>query len=326
CERHRCWPYRVGGDEFAIPLPGGDEAAGAELAEIVRASVAIRPIAGLPITVSVGVAASPAGWGWDDPTLPVRATAALQHAKRAGRNAAFAEHTGLVTPPEERRGTRLLAPCRAVVAEPEPWWSFLLVWREQEPAHPVLSLPDPASVTPAHRVVDDGTPALSEEALTWHGTELAARTARSGAPVALVVADLDGFTALNERWGARAGDDVLREIAHRIETSAPALVAPYRTGGDAFAIVLVGADARRAFAVAERLRGAVASASAGALQLSVSVGVASSGPAGFDLAETTARANAALATARAGGGDQVRLDGVAAPTPDPAAPRTLRAA
>jgi diguanylate cyclase (GGDEF)-like protein len=78
--------YRVGGEEFAIIMPGADEPTAVELAERLRAAIAAQPIAGLPITMSFGVAASPPGkFDWDATYL--LADAALYRAKQDGRDA-----------------------------------------------------------------------------------------------------------------------------------------------------------------------------------------------------------------------------------------------
>ncbi|WP_445151736.1 GGDEF domain-containing protein [Baekduia sp. Peel2402] len=78
--------YRVGGEEFAIIMPGADEPTAAALAERLRAAIASEPISGLPITMSFGVSASPPGaFDWDDAYL--RADAALYRAKQDGRDA-----------------------------------------------------------------------------------------------------------------------------------------------------------------------------------------------------------------------------------------------
>lgn len=321
-ERHRCWPYRTGDDDFVVPLTGGDAAAGAELAEIVRASVAIRPIAGLPVRVSVGVASA---GSWNDHGLTDRVRSALARARRAGGNAAVSDEHGLVTPDEERFGPRkLTAPNADVTFAPPSWWSVLTRSDPEPAAAPVPAPPNPSSAAPPHEVADAPTGALSADALAWHAAELAQRSAQNGLTVALVVTDLDGSAALRERFGAAAVDDVLREVARRIGEQTPA----YRTGPDAFTTVLVGEDARRAFAVAERIRASVAAASAGTLTLSASVGVASAPPGSFDLADLDRRATAAQAAAHAGGGDQVRLDGAvpAATATGTGTPRALRAA
>lgn len=324
-ERHRCWPYRVSDDAFVIPLPRGDEAAGAELAEIVRASVAIRPVAERDVTVSVGVAA---GIGWDDATLAPRADAALRHAQELGGNAAAADRAGVVTPPQERprRARRLAAPRADVQHAKESWWSLLTRREPEEPAaapaaQPAPVAPDPARVAPAHAVADDLTGALTRDALSWEAAELASRVEQNGTPVALVVADVDDVAGITNTFGQGAADDVLREVARRVRAQGGMT---YRVADDAFAVVLTGEDTRRAFALAERIRGSIAAASAGRLQLSASVGVATARPgAGFELAAVQARAIAAAKAAPPGG---VRIDAPGAATVSPAADRTLRVA
>ncbi|SEO68599.1 diguanylate cyclase (GGDEF) domain-containing protein [Trujillonella endophytica] len=77
--------YRVGGEEFVLLLPGRDVDDAVRVAERVRQAVAASPVAGLPITVSAGVA-SVRG---DTCTLAEvlrEADRALYAAKAAGRN------------------------------------------------------------------------------------------------------------------------------------------------------------------------------------------------------------------------------------------------
>jgi diguanylate cyclase (GGDEF)-like protein len=78
--------YRLGGEEFVVLLLGGTPAAACATAEQLRAAVAAGPIVGLELTVSVGLAASPAGTAfvWDD--VFNRADAALYRAKADGRD------------------------------------------------------------------------------------------------------------------------------------------------------------------------------------------------------------------------------------------------
>jgi diguanylate cyclase (GGDEF)-like protein len=75
---------RVGGEEFALVLPGADEAAAAAVAERVRAGIEASPPPAGPLTVSLGVAAARDGGGAD--RLVRDADLRLYAAKEAGRN------------------------------------------------------------------------------------------------------------------------------------------------------------------------------------------------------------------------------------------------
>lgn len=78
-----------------------------------------------------------------------------------------------------------------------------------------------------------------------------------GRPLSMVLLDLDHFKRLNDTQGHQVGDAVLRSVGAALSrTCRPSdLVARY--GGEEFAVVLPGADAEGAYALAERLRAAV---------------------------------------------------------------------
>ena len=80
---------RIGGEEFAVWLPGADLALGMEVAERLRALVAERPFRPeaeeVVITISCGVSACPVPIPHPD-NLMATADAALYQAKRHGRN------------------------------------------------------------------------------------------------------------------------------------------------------------------------------------------------------------------------------------------------
>ena len=77
--------YRLGGEEFAVLLPGASTAEAAAVAERLREAVSEAPVAGLGITVSLGVASSE-GSDLDPDRLYEHADAALYAAKEGGRN------------------------------------------------------------------------------------------------------------------------------------------------------------------------------------------------------------------------------------------------
>lgn len=78
--------YRLGGEEFVLLLPGACPAQTAQLAERLRTAIGETPMAGVPVTVSVGVAASSPERPFVFEEIFAEADAALYAAKRGGRD------------------------------------------------------------------------------------------------------------------------------------------------------------------------------------------------------------------------------------------------
>lgn len=77
--------YRVGGEEFVVVMPGAGAQQALEIAEGLRVAVRATPMAGLHVTMSFGVAASPPG-RFDFDEVFAAADLALYNAKRLGRD------------------------------------------------------------------------------------------------------------------------------------------------------------------------------------------------------------------------------------------------
>ncbi len=76
-------------------------------------------------------------------------------------------------------------------------------------------------------------------------------------PVSLLLIDIDHFKRLNDAYGHLAGDQVIRELGAIVASTAPQAEELARYGGELFA-VLLGDGERRACALAEALREAIA--------------------------------------------------------------------
>ena len=106
------------------------------------------------------------------------------------------------------------------------------------------------------------------------------RAERFGGSLALILADLDNFKQVNDRFGHQAGDEVLRSFADILRETVRDIDVAARYGGEEFAILLPQTDIGGAEALAERLReavesGAMAEVPDGPVTVTSSFGVAS---------------------------------------------------
>jgi diguanylate cyclase (GGDEF)-like protein len=136
-----------------------------------------------------------------------------------------------------------------------------------------------------------------------------ARLERFGGSLAVVVADLDWFKDVNDRYGHPAGDAVLREFATLLQETLRDIDLAGRWGGEEFLLILPGTDLAGAAQVAERVRVALAgrivlSADGTPIPVTASFGVAASPPAAT-ASELFAAADAAMYEAKRAGKNRV---------------------
>jgi two-component system cell cycle response regulator len=115
--------------------------------------------------------------------------------------------------------------------------------------------------------------------------EEVARALRHGRPLSILMADVDHFKTINDTYGHRVGDEVLREIARLLADNLRSIDKAARYGGEELLVVLPETPAAEAKQVAERVRAAVADhdfmvelteeAGGRCLRLTASVGIAS---------------------------------------------------
>jgi diguanylate cyclase (GGDEF)-like protein len=80
------------------------------------------------------------------------------------------------------------------------------------------------------------------------------RAHRTDRKFALLVVDVDDFKAINDRYGHRAGDQVLAQLAQEVRSRMRKIDLLFRYGGEEFVVLLPGGEPEDAKRTAERLR------------------------------------------------------------------------
>lgn len=130
--------------------------------------------------------------------------------------------------------------------------------------------------------------------------------ARARRPAAVVLADIDHFKQVNDRFGHDAGDRVLCTFAARSRQALRSTDLLGRYGGEEFVFLLPGASTAEARHVMHDVRQQVAHADGDGPQVTASFGVAALEP-GASVGEAIAAADAALYRAKSQGRDRVVL-------------------
>ena len=159
---------------------------------------------------------------------------------------------------------------------------------------------------------DDLTGALVRRAFVNVTAAVLAERRRTGAPVSLLVADVDQFKLVNDTYGHLTGDDALRLVSGVIREQLKPGQYAGRYAGDEFVVLLPGVDAAAAVAFADQLRRATSSApvpvredSEKALTVTLSIGVATAPQHGDSFESLFTAADRALFEAKREGRDKV---------------------
>lgn len=128
---------------------------------------------------------------------------------------------------------------------------------------------------------------------------------RDGSSVALLMMDLDRFKDVNDTFGHHAGDALLRDVGPHLQGELRPGDTLARLGGDEFALLLPGAGAAVATAVAERVLRALGrpfTVEGQSLTIGVSIGIACSPEHAGDADTLLRRADVAMYVAKRGRG------------------------
>lgn len=135
------------------------------------------------------------------------------------------------------------------------------------------------------------------------------KSVEGGAPLSVVMLDIDRFKRINDTYGHKAGDTVLIAVAATLRRQARGSDICGRVGGEEFLILLPASDLNQAAAAAERVRRAIQARlvdiGAASLEVTVSVGVAQRGPQCATPDELVCAADRMLYRAKEAGRNQV---------------------
>jgi diguanylate cyclase (GGDEF)-like protein len=158
-------------------------------------------------------------------------------------------------------------------------------------------------------MTDELTGLPNRRAMLAH-LEDALLSARSpGNSLSLLMIDVDHFKFINDTYGHGVGDEVLRHLALVLSANQRTHDRLGRLGGEEFLAVLPNAGTEHAVAIAERMRQSVEKTpcitSAGAVSITVSIGVATSADVSDMAPGLMARADTALYAAKEAGRNAV---------------------
>ncbi|HET6691473.1 MAG TPA: GGDEF domain-containing protein [Miltoncostaeaceae bacterium] len=157
-------------------------------------------------------------------------------------------------------------------------------------------------------VTDPLTGTYNRRFLNKEADRVFARARRGEEAVSAIALDLDGFKAVNDRFGHGAGDDLLREVADAIGRDLRLGDLLCRLGGDEFLVLCPATEDGGARELAERIRERVRAAAHALVPeqpVTVSAGIATYPGDAADPAELMRLADIALYAGKRAGRDRV---------------------
>jgi diguanylate cyclase (GGDEF)-like protein len=136
------------------------------------------------------------------------------------------------------------------------------------------------------------------------------RLARVPAPVCIAYVDLDNFKRVNDRHGHGRGDEVLRQVGHRLQGVVRGGDLAARVGGDEFALILWGVGPDQAATIGFRLLTAIRDLAAGypGTGFGATIGMACFARPPDSVDAAIERADRVMYEAKSGGKDRVAIE------------------
>ncbi len=101
------------------------------------------------------------------------------------------------------------------------------------------------------------------------------RATRYNSPLALLIADIDNFKAINDTHGQSKGDEILRKVAKQMYDSVRKLDTVCRYGGEEFAVIMPNTDTDAAETFSQRLLKEIEEGDFDGINVTVSAGLRS---------------------------------------------------
>lgn len=136
------------------------------------------------------------------------------------------------------------------------------------------------------------------------------RSRRYGGKISLLMVDIDFLKKVNDSYGHRAGDKIIKEISRRIKSCIRQIDIAARYGGDEFAVIFPNTSLAKAKVVAERILQEVSETpvfwNGEKIKLSVSLGLGEY-DGNFSPEDITSRSDDALYEAKLAGKNQISI-------------------
>jgi diguanylate cyclase (GGDEF)-like protein len=162
-----------------------------------------------------------------------------------------------------------------------------------------------------HQATKDGLTGLANHKRFYEILEKELwRSRRYGGQISLIMVDIDNLKKINDAYGHRAGDKVIRQISTKIRECIRQIDTAARYGGDEFAVILPNTSLSDATVAAERMLNTVSNSpitwKKEQIEVSISVGL---GQYDADVSpeDVTSRSDQALYTAKQAGKNTVRI-------------------